>query len=113
MSDLPLYKKLYNARIEWAKKDAVASRLEALRKPLRATIYLSERQTSNSVADAELKAEANEKYKQHIESMIVARQAANEAWAKVEGVKEKIKELERQDIANAVEAKYSSGYGGK
>ena len=64
---------------DWADKDAAASALEETRKTLRAELAVKGLASGGPISKAELYAEANTAYKEHIESMVEARRIANRA----------------------------------
>ena len=106
-----LSEKLYNAKVEWAESDAIASQLEEMKKPVLGSIIQTEIQHNAqlSVAKAEWIALASNEYKQHIIKMTNARMEAHIKYAKVQAIIEEIKENERQNIKNAMDIKYGSG----
>lgn len=102
-----LARELYKAKTKWAEDDKEASRLEELKKVIMAEIYNQMRlETSKSQKDCEMAAIAHENYRSHVESMVEARGVANKSFAHVEGIRERIKEMQRADIQNAMEIKY-------
>lgn len=100
---------------EWAKLDKDASTLEEQKKIILATIVVNFKQEDPKISAnmAEFHALASEIYHNHINKMTESRMIANIKWAEVEGIKEAIKEVERDGIKSAMEMKYNNvnGYG--
>jgi hypothetical protein len=111
-----LSEKLYLAKKEWSKLDQKASQLEETRKIVLAQIIqiLIQNDQKISIAKAEWFAYASPEYKKHIEEMTNARMDANIKLAEVQGIVEKIKEVERGEIRQSMEMKYNNknGFGG-
>lgn len=80
-----VYEKYRLAGISWANLDGDASRLEEMRKSTRSQIMISF--GDMSVNKAEMLAEANQSYIDHVEKMVAARTAANIARAEWEAIK--------------------------
>lgn len=103
--------KLYNAKVEWSRQDAVASQLEETKKSILGSIIQIEIQSNPkiSIAKAEWIALSSKEYIEHITKMTNARMEAHIKYAKVQAILEEIKENERQNIKNAMDIKYGSG----
>ncbi len=113
---LELSKKLYLAKKEWSYLDCEASKLEETKKTILGCIIqvLLQNDPKLSIAKAEWLAYASSEYQEHINQMTNARMQANIKYAEVQGIIEKIKEVEREEIKNSMELKYNNknGYGG-
>lgn len=72
---------------EWAEKEAAASWLEDSRKSVRAQLAMTHLKVAGSMGKAELMAEADQEYVQHLEKTIQARKLANIAKVNYEGNK--------------------------
>lgn len=62
---------------EWADKECAASLLEETRKSVRAQYAMEHFGDAKTIGKAELMAEADERYIEHINKMVIARKAAN------------------------------------
>lgn len=62
---------------EWADRECAASLLEETRKSVRAQLAVEFLKDAGSAAKAELMAEADDKYVDHLNKMVAARKAAN------------------------------------
>ena len=71
--------KLAEAGHEWADKEAAASLLEETRKSVRAQLACEYIEGAGSAAKAELLAEADQRYTEHLTAMVEARKQANVA----------------------------------
>lgn len=69
--------KLADAGREWADKESAASLLEETRKSVRAQLACGYFEEAGSAAKAELKAEADTRYIDHVKAMVEARKQAN------------------------------------
>lgn len=111
-----LAEKFYIAKKEWAKLDSQASICEESKKIiLGQLIELTKQENIKiSLAHAEWKAYASPEYKEHVQKMTQARMEANIKFAEVQGIIEKIKENEREQLKNNMELKYNNknGLGG-
>lgn len=74
------------ARLEWVRLDGAARKLEELRKVVKAEIANQARNEGLSATAAEQVAEADPRYRKHVESMVDARTQANIKKAEVDGM---------------------------
>lgn len=105
--------KLFYAKNHWSEKDKIASILEKKEKSILG-ILIGEEKLKNSkisVNMAEHLARASSDFQKHIDEMVEARYQAHLAWARVERIREEIKENERADIKTGMNLKYSNGEG--
>lgn len=80
-----VHEKFVAAGTKWAELNGLASRLEEMRKSVRAQIMTSMGETK--VNRAEMLAECDPAYTQHIEKMVEARTKANIARAEYDAIK--------------------------
>jgi len=80
-----VYEKLRLSGEEWAEADYLASLFEETRRSLKSKLMVGSGETS--VAKAEMVAEANDEYREHIKKMVDLRRLAIRAKVKYDSVK--------------------------
>jgi hypothetical protein len=88
---------------EWAELNGKASRLEEMRKSIRAELSNHYRAKAKSMAEAESQAEADPLYKKHIADMVEARTAANIAKASLDGNEWRLKLMQTLEATKRAE----------
>ncbi len=111
-----LARKIYLAKKEWCLLDKEASILELKRKSIISQwiLEVKAQDYKKPLSLIEHEVRASTEYMHYIDNMIHARTQANLKMAEVDGIKERIREIERENIKNAMEIKYnnSNGFGG-
>lgn len=108
---------IYELLEEWRKFYAywqgLRVELEYKRKPLRATIYEELRKTVKTQKDAEMQAECDPTYQEHIRKLSDATKISLQAYAFLSGIECKIEIEKRNEIANHIARKQANadGYG--
>lgn len=88
---------------EWAHLNGEASRLEEMRKSIRAELTNHYRAKAKSMAEAESQAEADPIYKKHIADMVAARTAANVSKASMDANEWRLKLMQTLEATKRAE----------
>ena len=116
-NDIPNWEKLYRINVEYCDLKAIADRKAELKKHYFSMwvveLKKSKAKDGEKFTETALEKEvyASREYCDYVIDMIESEKKARLKYAELEGLREKMKEIERVDIQNAMSIKYGNGYG--